>query len=123
MNRLMTSAVALFLSVGAAFAEPAMTADGATGAMLTNDAGMTLYTFDKDAEGVSNCAGGCAVNWPILAATAEDKAEGDYTIIDRADGMKQWAYKGMPLYTFIKDVAAGDVTGDGVNAVWHIARP
>ena len=26
--------------------------------------GMTLYTFKNDEEGVSNCNGGCAANWP-----------------------------------------------------------
>lgn len=123
MNRLLTSTFALILSAGATLAAPTMTAAGAGGDMLTNANGMTLYTFDKDTDGVSNCAAECVVNWPILEATAEDKAEGDYTIIVRADGMKQWAYKGKPLYTFVKDTAAGDVTGDGVKEVWHIARP
>ncbi len=95
MNRLMTSTFALILSAGAALAAPTMTANGAGGDMLTNADGMTLYIFDKDADGVSNCAAECVANWPILAATADDKADGDYTIIDRADGMKQWAYKGV----------------------------
>lgn len=63
------------------------------------------------------------MNWPILAAGATDQAEGDFTIIDRADGAKQWAYKGLPLYTFFKDAAAGDTLGDGVKGVWHLARP
>ena len=35
----------------------------------------------------------------------------------------QWAYKGKPLYTWAKDTKPGDVTGDGVNNVWHIAQP
>lgn len=123
MNRLMTSTFALILLAGTALAAPTMTATGAGGDMLTNADGMTLYIFDKDAEGVSNCAAECVANWPILAATADDTADGEYTIIDRADGMKQWAYKGKPLYTFVKDTAAGEVKGDGVKEVWHIARP
>jgi len=32
-------------------------------------------------------------------ATATSKPMGDYTIIARDDGSKQWAYKGRPLYT------------------------
>jgi predicted lipoprotein with Yx(FWY)xxD motif len=123
MNRLMISAFALILAASSALATPTMTAENAGGKMLTNADGMTLYTFDKDAEGVSNCAGDCATLWPVLAATADDKAEGDYAVIDRADGTKQWTYKGKPLYTFSKDAAAGDVAGDGVKGVWHIARP
>ena len=44
-------------------------------------------------------------------------------MIAREDGSKQWAYKGKPLYTWAKDAKPGDVTGDGVNNVWHIAQP
>ncbi|MBL8460197.1 MAG: hypothetical protein JNM92_12600, partial [Zoogloea sp.] len=28
-----------------------------------------------------------------------------------------------PLYRWIKDQKPGDRSGDGVNAVWHLARP
>lgn len=46
---------------GLAFAaEPAMTKDG----MLVDHKGMTLYTFDKDADGKSACKDQCATNWP-----------------------------------------------------------
>ncbi len=50
-------------------------------------------------------------------------AEGDWTIIDRTDGTKQWAYKGKPLYTFVQDKKPGDMTGDGkANGAWHVAK-
>jgi predicted lipoprotein with Yx(FWY)xxD motif len=93
------------------------------GGMLVDSAGMTLYTFDKDAAGSgrSVCNGPCAKNWPPLHAAAPDKASGDWTVITRDDGSKQWAYKGKPLYLWIKDRKSGDKTGDGVNKVWHIA--
>lgn len=123
MNRLLTSTFALILIAGGALAAPTMTAKSAGGEILTNAEGMTLYTFDKDAAGVSNCAGDCSAIWPMLGASATDKADGDYAVIDRSDGTKQWTYKGKPLYTFAKDAAAGDVKGDGVKGVWHIARP
>lgn len=68
--------------------------------MLTNVDGMTLYVFDKDAagSGKSACNGACATNWPPLKATPGDKAGGDYSIITRDDGSRQWACKGKPLY-------------------------
>ena len=102
-------------------AAPAKTMDG----VLTNSAGMTLYTFDKDAtgSGKSVCNGPCATNWPPLMAGADSKASGDYTIITRDDGGKQWAYKGKPLYLWVKDAKPGDKTGDGFNNAWRIARP
>jgi predicted lipoprotein with Yx(FWY)xxD motif len=95
-----------------------------SGGVLVNDAGMTLYTFDKDPVGAgrSVCNGQCAVIWPPLKATAEDKPRGDYTVITRDDGSKQWAYKGKPLYLWIKDQKPGDRTGDGFNKVWHVVK-
>ena len=46
-----------------------------------------------------------------------------FTLITREGGAKQWAYKGKPLYLFSGDVNPNDTNGDGVNGVWHIARP
>ena len=94
------------------------------GGMLVGSNGMTLYTFDKDAagDGKSVCNGPCATNWPPLFAAAGDHAAGDWSIITRDDGKRQWAWKGKPLYFWIKDQKPGDTTGDGVNKVWHIAR-
>lgn len=107
--------------MGSGPAAPAKSANGA----LTNSAGMTLYTFDKDAagSGKSVCNGPCAANWPPLMAAADAKATGDYTVVTRDDGSKQWAYKGKPLYLWIKDSKPGDRTGDGVNNAWRVARP
>ncbi len=95
---------------------------GGSEALITSN-GMTLYTFDKDGDGKSNCYGKCAKNWPPMAATASSKTEGDFSVVKRKDGTFQWAYKGMPLYTWFKDMKAGDNTGDGVKGVWHTARP
>jgi len=102
------SVAALALATPLAFAQaPAKTAGG----MLVNSSGMTLYTFDKDGGGKSMCNGACATNWPPLAAAADAKPSGDWTIVTRDDGAKQWAYKGKPLYKWIKDQKAGDMTG------------
>ena len=93
------------------------------GGMLVNSAGMTLYTFDKDPadSAQSACNGKCAVNWPPLHASAYDQASGDWSIIARGDGSRQWAYKGKPLYLWSKDHRPGDKTGDGFLKLWHVA--
>ena len=106
-----------------ALAAPIQTADSAEGEILTNEAGMSLYVFDKDDAGTSNCNDSCADNWPPLAASKEDQAEGDYGIITRADGSLQWSYLDQPLYLWKQDQAAGDISGDGKFDVWHLARP
>lgn len=116
----LVAGAAMLLAAGTALsADPVKTQAG----MFVNSAGMTLYTFDKDAEGKSVCNGPCATNWPPLMAGASDKAEGSWTIVTRDDGDKQWAYKGKPLYTWVKDQKPGDTTGDGVGKVWKIAKP
>jgi predicted lipoprotein with Yx(FWY)xxD motif len=99
---------------------PAKAVDG----VLTDAKGMSLYTFDPDPVngGKSMCNGGCATNWPPLMAEAGAKAAGEFTVITRDDGKAQWAFKGKPLYLWVKDQKPGDKTGDGVNNVWKIAK-
>jgi predicted lipoprotein with Yx(FWY)xxD motif len=109
-----------------AFAQmaPTKTGDSTKGKVLTDDKGMTLYVFDKDSGGKSACNGPCAGNWPPLTAAGGAMPMGDYSVITRDDGSKQWAYKGRPLYTWKDDKKTGDITGDGrLNGAWHIAQP
>jgi predicted lipoprotein with Yx(FWY)xxD motif len=117
------AAALLALSAGVSFAaEPAMQGDSSMGKVYTDDKGMTLYTFDKDEAGKSNCYDQCAVNWPPFMASADAMAEGDWTIVERTDGSKQWAYQGKPLYLWVQDKAPGDVTGEGKgDGTWHVA--
>jgi predicted lipoprotein with Yx(FWY)xxD motif len=112
----------IFSAAGALAAEPAKTMDTSLGKVLTDQKGMTLYTFDKDEKGKSNCYDQCAVNWPPFKAEAGAAPEGEWTIVDRTDGTKMWAYDGKPLYLWIKDTKPGDVTGDGVGDVWHVVK-
>jgi predicted lipoprotein with Yx(FWY)xxD motif len=102
---------------------PAKTGDTAKGKAFVDGAGMTLYWFERDSAGVSNCSAVCLNTWPVFNAPADAKASGDWTVIARKDGGRQWAYKGKPLYTYYKDGAPGDAKGDGLNNVWHIAAP
>ena len=113
-------ALVSLVAVAASSPAPAAVANG----VLATPAGATLYTFDKDVagSGKSVCNGPCATNWPPLAAQASDAASGDWSIVTRDDGSKQWAYKGAPLYTFAKDAKPGDTTGDGKGNVWHLVK-
>lgn len=92
--------------------------------MLVNAQGMTLYTFARDVpnSGRSACNGDCAVKWPPHLARAGDQPRGDFTIVVRDDGRRQWAHKGKPLYTWPEDQEPGDKYGDNYNKVWHIVR-
>ena len=124
LPRLAPLAAALLLAACTSMtsaAAPATVADG----VLVGANGMTLYTFDRDPMGAgkSMCNGACATNWPPLMATAADTGSGDWSVVVRDDGSRQWAWRGKPVYYWSKDTKAGDRTGDGFNNVWHAARP
>ena len=82
--------------------------------ILTDSKGMTLYIWDKDAVGQSNCYDKCATAWPPLLVDASTKVDGDFTLVDRKDSDKKIvAYKGWPLYLWVKDAKPGAFTLDG----------
>ena len=122
MFKTLSAALAATLFAGAALAAdaPAVPTHG----VLATPAGATVYTFDKDSagSGKSACNGPCAKLWPPLAAQASDAASGEWSIVTRDDGSKQWAYKGWPLYTYSKDAKPGDMTGDKFKDVWHVVK-
>jgi predicted lipoprotein with Yx(FWY)xxD motif len=123
MKRIALGLAALMMTAGMGFAaEPAMVAETPGGKIYTDAKGMTLYTFDKDEAGKTNCYDKCATAWPPFAAAADAVAEGEWTIVERTDATKMWAYEGKPLYTYVEDKKAGDVTGDGKGDVWHVAK-
>ncbi len=99
--------------------------DAAKGNYLVGANGMTLYIFDKDQQGVSNCNDNCAALWPpyLAGQTGSSAMPANMTAIKRADGSMQYASKGMPLYSHAKDKQVGDLNGDGVGGVWHLVKP
>jgi len=123
MPRLTAAFAAIALLAGS----PALAEDAPAGVKVTpdgfNDAkDMPLYTYAADTEpNKSTCNGGCLAAWPALVATAEDHDMGDWTVVTRDDGSKQWAYKGKPLYTFVRDTAGQPATG--VSPAWPRAKP
>ena len=95
------------------------------GVVLTGPTGMTLYTYVNDREpGKSVCTGACIEKWPpfVPAATAPAPAA-PLAVIARIDGLKQYAYKGKPLYYCATDKKPGDTTGNGFKEFWFVARP
>ena len=119
-----TSLAAGIIILSAAAADAAGAPAAPSNGVLATSAGATVYTFDKDTvgSGKSACNGPCAQLWPPVAAQASDAATGDWSIVTRDDGSKQWAYKGAPIYTFSKDAKPGDTTGDKFKDVWHVIK-
>ncbi|SDO14799.1 hypothetical protein [Lentzea jiangxiensis] len=88
------------------------------GAVLTDDAGLTMYRFDGDTAQppASTCDGGCAGTWPpvhVEGGTPRVKGvdPGLLGTITRADGRKQLTVAGWPQYTFKNDAKPGEANG------------
>lgn len=100
-------------------------AESGLGSILVDAAGMTLYAFTNDADGVSTCYDDCATNWPPLLATGDPTLGAGLdatkvTAVDRTDGTTQVKYGDWPLYYFAADTQAGDTNGQGVGDVWFV---
>ena len=92
------------------------------GRYLTDSTGKTLYTYTRDAApGKSTCEGQCAKDWPPLEAPADAVASGDWSVVTRGDGSKQWASKGKPLYRYAKDTGPWSMSGAGLASSWYVA--
>jgi predicted lipoprotein with Yx(FWY)xxD motif len=101
------------------------TATTSLGTVLVDAQGRTLYVFDKDVAGSpSACTGACAALWPAALTTSASPAAsgvaGTVGTVATADGAKQLTLNGLPLYTYAKDSAAGDDSGQGVGGIWWV---
>jgi predicted lipoprotein with Yx(FWY)xxD motif len=90
---------------------------------LTSASGRTLYAFDGDVKSDNQMctASGCSTRWTPIAAPALAIAIEDFSVVTRADGSLQWAYKKKPLYVYNGDLLAGDVNGANVDKRWTVA--
>jgi predicted lipoprotein with Yx(FWY)xxD motif len=98
----------------------------AVGTYLTDGSGRTLYFLATENPGEVACTGTCLTNWPAfssgsLVAPSLLKAA-DFSGTVRPDGARQSLYMGRLLYYFVKDTKPGDVNGEGVLKVWHVAN-
>jgi predicted lipoprotein with Yx(FWY)xxD motif len=101
------------------------------GQVVVNSAGHTLYLFEKDQNGRSECSGTCAGYWPPLISKGQPMAlrglnQALVGTTTRADGTKQVTYAGHPVYMFVQDTKAGQTNGEGLTdfgASWDALSP
>ena len=86
--------------------------------ILTDNRGFALYSFSRDGR-TPTCRAECLEVWPPLLAAALARPVGQWTPVERADGLRQWAYRGRLVYTFSEDLAPGDSKGAGLGGVWQ----
>ncbi len=91
-----------------------------TGRQLLTDKNFSVYTSDKDGPNKSNCDATCAKTWAPVTAPASAQAQGDWSIFERTPGVRQWAFRKKPLYTYVLDSQIRSYEGSDV-AGWHNA--
>ena len=75
----------------------------------------TLYTPRAEVEVATLCVENpCQKQWSPLTAPHVARSIGDWEVISRDDGLKQWAYQGRPLFRYSGDVLIGEASGHGV---------
>jgi predicted lipoprotein with Yx(FWY)xxD motif len=70
------------------------------GRLLTLADTKSIYVYDKDAPNKSNCTGVCLEKFTPVLAPENVLPQGAWSIIERSSGVKQWAYRKQPVYTY-----------------------
>ena len=87
--------------------------------------GMTLYAlnqrvaFTRSGGSEPYCVGPCTKTWTELAAPADAKPVGDWSVVAGLTG-PQWAYRKNPVFTFAADKAPGQALGDAYEDLWAV---
>jgi predicted lipoprotein with Yx(FWY)xxD motif len=90
----------------------------AAGRLLATSVGFSVYTYDKDTATKSNCTDDCLKSWaPVLAAETA-VTQGEWSVVERQPGIKQWAYRKKPLYTRIAEDKERSQEGSDTPG-WH----
>jgi predicted lipoprotein with Yx(FWY)xxD motif len=89
------------------------------GQVLTLQNGRTVYATAAKPPGKFECDTECEQTWqPVRAPWTSHGAHG-FTVIQREDGLSQWAYNDSVLYTYAGDAGAGDLAGHDHNDGWR----
>jgi predicted lipoprotein with Yx(FWY)xxD motif len=90
----------------------------ATGHLLVDHKSYSVYTWDGDGPGKSNCDAKCLEEWSPVLAPEGAQQQGQWTTVERSPGIKQWAFRKKPLYTYILDPRTRSLVGSDVPG-WH----
>lgn len=96
--------------------------DSAEGAILTNFEGFSLYRFTESQNQENACSNNeCYEKWAPVAAPALAIGLGEFSVIDRNDGSRQWAFRGQALFRYKGDLLPGDVNGNSPGESMQLA--
>ncbi len=77
----------------------------------------TLYTPKGEVEVASLCVEDavCLDTWKPVVAPRIARGLGDWSVVTREDGLKQWAFQDRPLFHYSGDVLIGEFAGHGAS--------
>jgi predicted lipoprotein with Yx(FWY)xxD motif len=84
------------------------------GRLLTTDKNYSVYAYDKDTATESMCDSVCVRTWVPLIAPQLAQAQGEWLTIERSAGLRQWTFRGKPLYTYVMDTNQWSQEGSDV---------
>jgi predicted lipoprotein with Yx(FWY)xxD motif len=81
------------------------------GRLLTTAKNQSLYAFDQDSGTAVACVGACLNTWQPVIAPALAKPQGEWSILERSPGVRQWVFRDKPLYTHKYDTDSWSLLG------------
>ena len=91
------------------------------GRLLVNEQRHSIYAYGKDGPDKSNCVATCLDMWvPVQAPALARPVDGEWTIIERAPGVLQWAFRHQPLYTYVRDTRLYGQEGSDVPDWYNV---
>lgn len=84
------------------------------GRLLATDKNNSVYSFDQDTATSTACTNECLSKWQPVLAPGLARAQGEWSILERSPGVKQWAFRDKPLYTYVLDQRSWGLRGTDV---------
>lgn len=88
------------------------------GRLLTTDKNFSVYSYEQDTAQTSACHNECIRTWVPVTAPEIAREQGEWSIIERSPGVRQWVFRGKPLYTNVLDQQSWSQEGSDV-AGWQ----
>lgn len=89
------------------------------GRLLINDKRYSIYASDADEPNKSNCTtDSCLQRWQPVLASETAQPQGEWSVVQRSPGVRQWAFRKQPLYTHARDTRMMSYDGSDEPG-WH----
>jgi predicted lipoprotein with Yx(FWY)xxD motif len=97
------------------------------GRLLATDKNSSVYSFDQDSANAAACVEDCLSKWQPVIAPGLARPQGEWSVLERSPGVKQWVFRGKPLYTYSLDQSAWSLRGTDIpgweNVFTQVAPP